>query len=335
MKPIYHPRIANGLTGDPVLYIDFLYTRRAILFDCGELFRLSPRQLLKVSDIFISHMHMDHFIGFDHIIRLMLGREKVLSLYGPFGLIDCVHHKLKAYTWNLVQNYTNHFEIRVSETDGKSIRKSYFICRQGFEKKLDPQELPFEGILLAEPSFYIMAEVLDQGIPALGFGLVEREHLGINGNRLKERKLLPGPWLAKVKERIQLKAPKDEVIEAPSIEGKCRLTLGEIETDLIIRSPGQRVAYVADTSYCRENREKIISLAGGADYFFCEAAFLEEDINQARNTRHLTAHQAGKLAATAGVRRLIPFHFSPRYQGKTNRLLAEAKKTFRAIPLLG
>lgn len=331
MKQIYHPRLLNKLTGDPVLYINFLYTRRAILFDCGELFRLTPRQLLKVSDIFISHMHMDHFIGFDHIIRLMLGREKVLSLYGPVGLIDCVHYKLKAYTWNLVQNYTNRFEIRVSETDGRIVRRCHFLCSQGFEKISDSQEFPFRGVLLAEPSFFVTTAVLDHGIPTLGFSLIEREHWGIKGNRLKERKLLPGPWLTEVKERIRLNEPKDEVIEAPSTEGRCRLTLGEIAADLIIRSPGQRIAYVADASYCRENQEKIISLARKADYFFCEAAFLEEDIDQAINTRHLTARQAGKLASVAEVRRLIPFHFSPRYQGRYTCLLVEADKSFKTV----
>jgi ribonuclease Z len=329
MKPIYHPRLVNGLAGDPVLYIDFLYIRRAVLFDCGNLLRLVPRQLLRVSDIFITHTHVDHFIGFDQILRLLLGREKILTLYGPAGLIDSIHHKLQAYTWNLVQNYSNHFEIRVRETDGSVIRKTSFICAQGFTKEAEYEEKPFDGILLSEPSFYIKAKLLDHGIPALGYVLVEHEHLGINKDRLKERSLQTGPWLSKVKEMIRKGEAKNKIIAAPCDRGTYQMTLGEIEANLIIRSPGQRIAYVVDCSYSKSNREKIIALAKGVDYFFCEAAFLEEDKIQASKTRHLTARQAGELATAAGVDRLIPFHFSPRYQGKHKSLLVEADRFFQ------
>lgn len=313
-----------------MVYLDFLYTRRALLFDCGELYRLSPRQLLRVSDIFVTHLHMDHFIGFDHLLRLLLGRDKVLNLYGPFGLIEAVHHKLSAYSWNLVHNYTNHFEIRVHETDGRIIREGSFICSEGFQRITGPEESNFSGTLLDGPSFYVKGEMLDHGIPALGFTLVEREHLGINKDGLKERSLVTGPWLADVKQRIRLKRSKDEIIEAPG-GGKspCRMSLGQIEAELIIRSPGQRIAYVADCAYNPDNRDKIIALAKDADYFFCEAAFLDEHIDQAEKTRHLTARQAGELAAAAGARRLIPYHFSPRYQGKHKLLLAEAQIYFR------
>lgn len=329
MKPIYHPRLVNGLAGDPALYIDFLYIRRAVLFDCGNLLRLVPRQLLRISDIFITHTHVDHFIGFDQILRLLLGREKVLTLYGPAGLIDSVYHKLQAYTWNLVQNYSNHFEIRVRETDGNMIREASFICTQRFRKEAEYEEKPFNGILLEEPSFYIEARVLDHGIPTLGYVLVEYEHLGVNKDRLKERSLQTGPWLSEVKEMIRRGEGKEKIMAAPTDHGTYRMTLGEIEADLIIRSPGQRIAYVADCSYSKSNRENIIALAKGADYFFCEAAFSEKDNIQARRTRHLTARQAGELASAAGVGRLIPFHFSPRYQGKHKKLLAEAEKYFK------
>jgi ribonuclease Z len=228
-----------------------------------------------------------------------------------------------------VHNYTNHFEICVQETDGRVIRESSFICSQGFERITEPQELNFGGTFLDEPSFYVRGEMLDHGIPSLGFALVEREHLGVNKDGLKERSLVTGSWLADVKQRIRLKRSKDEIIEAPGVQGPCRMSLDQIEADLIIRSPGQRIAYVADCAYNPGNREKIIALAKDADYFFCEAAFLDEYIDQAEKTRHLTARQAGELATAAGARRLIPYHFSPRYQGKHKLLLAEAEKYFQ------
>ena len=107
MNPLFHPQLVNGPWGDPVLYIEFKFDRRAILFDLGDVSLLPSRKLLKVTHVFISHTHLDHFIGFDHLLRVCLGREKTLFFYGPPQFIDQVESKLRAYTWNLVENYPN------------------------------------------------------------------------------------------------------------------------------------------------------------------------------------------------------------------------------------
>jgi ribonuclease Z len=86
----------DGRFGDPVLYADLTFERRALLFDIGDIAALVPHQLLRVSHVFVSHTHMDHFAGFDH--RVLLGRDKKLTLFGPAGFIDQVEHKLRAYT---------------------------------------------------------------------------------------------------------------------------------------------------------------------------------------------------------------------------------------------
>ena len=43
---------------------------------------------------------------------------------------------------------------------------------------------------------------------------------------------------------------------------------------------------------------------------------------------HLTARQCGELARAAGVRRLIPFHVSPRYKGREQEVLDEVADSF-------
>ena len=55
---------------------------------------------------------------------------------------------------------------------------------------------------------------------------------------------------------------------------------------------------------------------------------VNEDAALAEERSHLTARQAGELARQAGARKLAPFHFSPRYTGREEELLAEAEQAF-------
>jgi ribonuclease Z len=88
-------------------------------------------------------------------------------------------------------------------------------------------------------------------------------------------------------------------------------------------APGQRIAYVTDAAGHPANAAEIIRLARGADQFFIEAVFLECDRELAERHRHLTAAEAGRLARSAAVGRVTPFHFSARYLGREEELRRE------------
>jgi ribonuclease Z len=45
---------------------------------------------------------------------------------------------------------------------------------------------------------------------------------------------------------------------------------------------------------------------------------------------HLTAHQAGTVARIVGAKSLVPFHFSPRYEGRETELAGEAPRAWRS-----
>jgi ribonuclease Z len=73
--------------------------------------------------------------------------------------------------------------------------------------------------------------------------------------------------------------------------------------------PGQVVAFVMDTGLC----SAAVELAAGADLLVIEATFLSSETELAEISGHLTAAQAGRIAAEAGVRKLVLTHFSQRY----------------------
>lgn len=89
--------------------------------------------------------------------------------------------------------------------------------------------------------------------------------------------------------------------------------------------PGQVVAFVMDTRVCAA----AVTLAAGADLLVIESTFLESEAEQAHAYGHLTARQAGRIAAEAGVAQLVLTHFSQRYPyEEAHRFRDEAATVF-------
>lgn len=333
MKPVFHPELVNSPWEDSVLYIDCLFEKRALLFDMGELYRLPPKKILRITDAFVSHAHIDHFAGFDYILRICLGRPKDLNLYGPRGMIDRVAGKLAGYTWNLVENYATDFTIRVTEVLSEAeVAQAAFHCQEAFRRRDEGRAPLVNGVLLDEPRFQVRTAILDHKIPCLAFALLETAHVNIWKNRLAEAGLPVGAWLTELKRAICAGWPAQTPFTVWWMQQGVRqervYPLGELQEALVHLSPGQKIAYVTDTQYNPQTAAKIIQLAQEADLLFIETPFLEEDRDQAHAKYHLTATEAGLLARTAQVRAVIPFHFSPRYAGAYARLEAELQQAF-------
>jgi ribonuclease Z len=333
MTPLFHPHLVNDPFGDPALYVDFLFERRALLFDLGDLGALAARKLLRISHVFVSHTHMDHFAGFDRLLRLCLGRERELTLYGPPGFVDQVEHKLAAYTWNLVQNYPANFTIIAAElhTD-LTLQRARFHCRQRFQREsLNPVPAA-DGVLLEDEGFLVRAVLLDHDIPCLGFALEEKLHMNVWKNRLQELGLPTGPWLKELKHLVRRQAPDNSALRVHwrdhRGEHERAFTVGQLRGDVLRIVPGQKIAYVVDVVYHAENARRITRLADKADTLFIESVFLNEDVERATARFHLTAHQAGTLARRAGVKHMVLLHFSPRYSDDPDALRHEAEAAF-------
>src|SRR5438874_12440680 len=203
MRPFLLPRLINGRTGDPALYIETLFEARAILFDLGDIAALPPRKIHRLEHVLVSHTHIDHFVGFDHVLRILAGRDKTLNLYGPSGFIDQVHHKLQAYRWNLVDRYVCDLILVVNEIDGlPAMRRARFRLKRGFmPEPLNSLSID-NGTIHAESGYRLSAAVLDHGIPCLGFAIEESAHVNVWKNRLAELGLSVGPWLRELKRAV-------------------------------------------------------------------------------------------------------------------------------------
>src|SRR5918997_5846125 len=67
-----------------------------VLFDCGE---GTQQQLLRsvglpdIDAIFVTHYHLDHWLGLPGMLKTfdLRARERPLSVYGPAGLIALFH----------------------------------------------------------------------------------------------------------------------------------------------------------------------------------------------------------------------------------------------------
>jgi ribonuclease Z len=331
MRPLFHPNLVNGRYGDPTVYVETLFERRSLLFDIGEIASLAPRKIRRVDQVFVSHAHLDHFIGFDHLLRLLIGHEKSVQLFGPSGLAERVFHKLQAYVWNLVESYPTDLVFLVSELEASnSISTTQFRLRKAFTAEPSVSRRTFAGVLCDEPTHRVSAAILEHGTPCLAFALQEAAHVNVWKNRLLERGLPVGPWLRALKKAVVEHRADDHLIHIDGIatadHGFERL--GSLR-DVLTVTAGQKIGYVTDVADTPANRAAIVALVRNADILFIEAAFAGADDALARERAHLTTTAAGEIAREANVRRVEPFHFSPRYTGEQQRMLAEVTAAFR------
>ena len=331
MAAAFQPTLLNAPLKDPGLFIRFAHQRRALLFDLGDISALAPRDVLKISHVFVSHAHIDHFYGFDRLLRLTVERHKQVHLFGPGGFMKHVQGKLDGYLWNLLGPHSQSLVLDLTEVDAREMFTLRYRCRNGFGPKEAGCREPFTGALLEEPNFSISAEILDHGTPCLAFALQERYRINVLDEGLKALRLRPGPWLQELKKALYGSVPSDHEFVIPSdyARGRRRFAVGELSKCITRTTAGQKIAYVTDIAYSEKNIERVVRLARDADHLFIEAAFSDRHRHFASARHHLTALQAGTLAAMAGVKRVTPFHYSARYSDCPEALANEVQAAFK------
>ena len=324
MKPTFIHNLVNSPFEDPTLFVRIIREKRALLFDIGNITKLQPGNLQKITDVFITHTHIDHFIGFDTLIRAILRRDTPLRVYGPTNITDCIEGKLRGYTWNLIKEYPIKIDVCCINGDKKIF--SSFHAENNFQR-IDKGTSTFDGIILREPLFTIRAIQLDHHIPCLAFSINEEFHININKASLKAKGLPVGPWLSDLKKAIREHSPGNTRF----VVSRKRYVLEELR-DVAKITEGQKISYVTDISMNRSNIQKTIEFVRDSDTLYCEAYFLEEDKERALERFHLTAKVTGMIAREAHVKRLVAMHFSPKYRNYRETPEDEAMREFSYSP---
>ena len=323
MKPSFHAAAVNGPFRDPCVYLRIIRENRAMLFDIGDIGALSPGNLLHVTEVFVSHTHIDHFIGLDMLLRTVLRRDAPLKIFGPANIISCVEGKLRGYTWNLIRDYP--LEIEVFEVKGVLLSHASFHASRSFQR-VDNVDKEFNGILIEDPLFTIKGVELSHKIPVMAYALEEAFHINIDKAALVERGLPVGPWLSTFKKAIRAGCPGNEVLE---VAGR-QYSMAEL-MDVARLTRGQKISYVTDVAPTNDNIERVVRFVRGSDVLFCEAYFLQRDRELAFERHHLTAALAGRIAREAQAGNLELMHFSPKYTHCVDEIYSEAMQEFRQV----
>jgi ribonuclease Z len=310
--------LVNGVFGDPLLHLRIRHKGRSLLFDLGEGGRLSARLAHQITDVFISHAHMDHIGGFQWLMRSRLGEFPPCRLYGPPGLAKHIEGFMQSILWDRVADRGPCFEV--NELHGKVLRR--FRLQVGYEGREILEEVTItDGILLKEPGFQIRALQLDHHTPVLAYAFEPDMEIHIRKDRLSARGLEPGPWLTALKQAIQAEK-STHMIDLPD---GTQAAAGALQKDLTLITPGKKMVYATDLADTPQNRERLVAFARHAHTFFCEATFLQADADHAERNAHLTTTACGEIATAARVGRLVTFHFSRRYTEKPKEIYEEIK----------
>ncbi len=168
--------------------------------------------------------------------------------------------------------------------------------------------------VIAETDEYIISCFpLNHTKPCLGYCFTE--------------KMRPGVF--RPEDALQLGIPRGPMFARLQSGETVTLEDGRVITpDQVMGSPrkGRKFTFVTDTAYSPD----IAPYAADSDLFICEGMFEHHLAQTAQEKKHLTARQAGMIAAQAGgVDRMGLIHYSPRYtQRDLSLLLKEAKEEF-------
>ena len=320
------PSFYAGLLDDPLMFINIRPNGRGFLFDCGQLHHLAKRVLRSVDAVFVSHAHMDHLMGFDHLLRHVLVAPRTITVYGPHGIADRIGSKLAGYDWNLVE--PTWCTIEVHEVNPGTIEQCQFAGSRGFKAQHTGSRARLDRTLLQTRHMTVEAEICDHKLPVLIFRVTESSPFLLDRDKLGQERLLPGPWLRELARRFHSGSWQEGPLEIWREEGgQAKVDRIDDPEELYLRirrsSPPASIGYISDIGMTPDNLERIRGLMHGVTLLVSECTFLTEEKAKARISSHLCAADLNALVRQIRPAMLLPMHLSKSYLGDTQRLYAE------------
>jgi len=307
---MFQCRLVNPVHHDPALLLALPQSAQRWLLDCGDLHALSLHELLQIDTVFVSHAHIDHWIGLDALMRAQLFGDRPLRVLGPKGILDMLAGRLTGYAWNLVSR--SQFVVEGYEWSGSAWESRHFPCCDRFVGRQAPPGLPYLE------NWTLRWVELEHGVPCLGYRLESPLAFRFQ----EDCPFPPGPWISQLKARMRDRTGEGSLLVAGEQRPVSELS------QWLRALPTDQLAYITDTRLDSATRHRIVEAFGPTRLLWCEAAFLESQRDLAEAKLHSTATEAALLAGELECERLQLFHLSRRTQGLADEHLREARQTF-------
>ncbi len=320
------PTFFAGLFDDPLLLVRVRPSGRALLFDCGKMHHLAKRVYTSIDAIFISHTHMDHFMGMDSVIRHSHASPRTIDIFGPPGLAARMAHKFACYDWNLADSFWGDF--RVGEVSEGRIASTLYRGPQAFAAQAEGER---SGEVYANNYLTVKAALCEHRIAVLAFRVDEGAAFVLDEARMAQAGVIKGEWLKGLEKLFHDGAMEGSPLQVPVRRGDIVEERHEPDTGALYRNilkieQPASIGYLTDIGYSPENMEKLAGLLQGVTLLVCECAFLAADCKKAELSRHLCTSDLNIILERLRPRYVLPMHLSKTYQnyrGKSNPLYDE------------
>jgi ribonuclease Z len=307
----------------------------ALLLDLGDLGNLGNKEILKVRRVAVSHTHLDHFIGFDRLLRVNVPHFKPLELCGPPGLSRNVQGKMQGYCWNLLEPGQIRILIHEIDQDGHVTSTMidndhgfvpYPVDRNPVQISADDPPAPARPaacVMSLVDGTRIEAVTLDHGTPVCAYLLQSPVRYHVKEDGLATLGIPAGPWIRE----LQIAMANKHVAQEFNLAGQV-WSAGELAGKVLARVASRPLAYLTDFIFSRQNVTRLSDAFYGVEKVICETNYRDEDRDRATSKKHLTTRQAALIAAALGARELETFHVSNLYTDRVDLAQGEAADFF-------